>query len=78
VDDGRTRTETAATREQLDRPHAVLLDALVDLALEALLADERTGLSAEELDPLLDPTGYLGAAEMLVDRALGEYGVVRG
>ena len=40
---------------------------------EALLADERTGLSADELDALLDPTGYLGAAEVLVDRALAEY-----
>jgi 3-carboxy-cis,cis-muconate cycloisomerase len=40
---------------------------------EALLADERTGLSADELDALLDPTGYLGAAEALVDRALGAY-----
>jgi len=45
---------------------------------EALLADERTGLSADELDALLDPTGYLGAAETLVDRALGEYAEVRG
>ncbi len=40
---------------------------------DALLADERTGLSADELDALLDPTGYLGEAEALVDRALGEY-----
>jgi 3-carboxy-cis,cis-muconate cycloisomerase len=40
---------------------------------EALLADERTGLSADELNALLDPTGYLGAAEALVDRVLGEY-----
>ena len=40
---------------------------------EALLADERTGLSTEELDELLDPTGYLGAAETLVDRALAAY-----
>jgi 3-carboxy-cis,cis-muconate cycloisomerase len=40
---------------------------------EALLADERTGLSTDELDALLDPTGYLGAAEALVSRALGEY-----
>ena len=40
---------------------------------EALLADQRTGLSTDELDALLDPTGYLGAAEALVDRALGEY-----
>lgn len=40
---------------------------------DALLADERTGLSAGELDALLDPTGYLGAAEALVDRALEEH-----
>ena len=40
---------------------------------EALLADERTGLSADELDLLLDPATYLGAAEELVDRALAEY-----
>ena len=45
---------------------------------EALLADERTGLSADELDALLDPTGYLGAAEALVDRALAEYERTRG
>jgi 3-carboxy-cis,cis-muconate cycloisomerase len=45
---------------------------------EALLADERTGLSPEELDALLDPAGYLGAAEALVDRALGEYAEARG
>jgi 3-carboxy-cis,cis-muconate cycloisomerase len=40
---------------------------------DALLADARTGLSADELDALLDPTGYLGAAEALVDRALADY-----
>jgi 3-carboxy-cis,cis-muconate cycloisomerase len=40
---------------------------------EALLSDQRAGLSAEELDGLLDPTGYLGAAEALVDRALDDY-----
>jgi 3-carboxy-cis,cis-muconate cycloisomerase len=40
---------------------------------EALLADERTGLAVEELDALLDPIGYLGAAEALVDRALAEF-----
>jgi 3-carboxy-cis,cis-muconate cycloisomerase len=40
---------------------------------DALLADERTGLSADELGVLLDPTRYLGAAEALVDRALAEY-----
>ena len=40
---------------------------------DALLADARTGLTAEELDVLLDATGYLGAADVLVDRALGVY-----
>jgi 3-carboxy-cis,cis-muconate cycloisomerase len=44
---------------------------------EALVADDRTGLSAEEVDALLDPTGYLGAAEALVDRALAEYEATR-
>jgi 3-carboxy-cis,cis-muconate cycloisomerase len=40
---------------------------------EALLADQRAGLSEEELDGLLDPTRYLGAAEALVDKALDDY-----
>jgi 3-carboxy-cis,cis-muconate cycloisomerase len=40
---------------------------------EALLADERTGLSPDELEALLDAAGYVGAAEALVDRALGDY-----
>ncbi|MGH3126505.1 MAG: 3-carboxy-cis,cis-muconate cycloisomerase [Gaiellaceae bacterium] len=40
---------------------------------EALLADERVALSGAELDALLDPTGYLGSAEALVDRALVEW-----
>ncbi|MGH3076705.1 MAG: 3-carboxy-cis,cis-muconate cycloisomerase [Gaiellaceae bacterium] len=54
--------------------HEVVAEAArADSFREALLADERTGLSAEELDALLDPTGYLGAAEVLVDRALAEY-----
>jgi 3-carboxy-cis,cis-muconate cycloisomerase len=44
---------------------------------DALLADRRTGLETDELDALLDPTGYLGAAELLVDRALGRYEEVR-
>jgi 3-carboxy-cis,cis-muconate cycloisomerase len=54
--------------------HEVVAEAArADSFREALLADERTGLSAEELDALLDPTSYLGAAEVLVDRALAEY-----
>jgi 3-carboxy-cis,cis-muconate cycloisomerase len=36
----------------------------------ALVADERVGLSAEEVDALLDPARYLGSAAQLVDRAL--------
>jgi 3-carboxy-cis,cis-muconate cycloisomerase len=40
---------------------------------EALLLDERVGLSEAELDVLLDPSGYIGSAEALVDRALGEW-----
>jgi adenylosuccinate lyase len=37
---------------------------------DALLADERAGFDAAELDELLDPATALGAAEALVDRAL--------
>jgi 3-carboxy-cis,cis-muconate cycloisomerase len=40
---------------------------------EALVADARTGLTHEEVDALLDPAGYLGTAEALVDRALERY-----
>ena len=44
---------------------------------EALAADPRNPLSAEELDTLLDPVGYLGSAEALVDRALDRYDAER-
>jgi 3-carboxy-cis,cis-muconate cycloisomerase len=42
---------------------------------EALLADERVTaeLEADEIDAALDPAGYLGSAEVFVDRALGLY-----
>ncbi len=40
---------------------------------DALLADERVGLTPNELDALLDAAAYLGAAEALVDRALADY-----
>jgi 3-carboxy-cis,cis-muconate cycloisomerase len=40
---------------------------------EALLADARNPLSAEELDALLDPTTYLGSTGTFVDRALARY-----
>jgi 3-carboxy-cis,cis-muconate cycloisomerase len=54
--------------------HAVVAEAARARSFrEALLADERVGLSAEELDSLLEPTGYLGSAETLVDRALAEH-----
>ena len=43
----------------------------------ALLADERVALSETELDTLLDPAGYVGSAEALVDRALGEWADAR-
>ena len=44
---------------------------------EALVADPRSPLTAEELDELLDPLGYLGSAEALVDRALDHYDAER-
>ncbi len=56
------------------KAHDVVADAARAPSFrDALLADPTTGLTADELDVLLDPTGYLGAAEALVDRALGEY-----
>ena len=60
------------------RAHEVVAEATrAGSFRDALLADERSGLSSEELDALLDPTGYLGAAEALVDRALAEYSEAR-
>jgi 3-carboxy-cis,cis-muconate cycloisomerase len=44
----------------------------------ALVADERVGLSAEEVDALLDPEDYLGAAGALVDLALARYAQENG
>jgi 3-carboxy-cis,cis-muconate cycloisomerase len=40
---------------------------------EALVADSRLPLSVEELDALLDPTTYVGSADVLVERALTQY-----
>jgi 3-carboxy-cis,cis-muconate cycloisomerase len=40
---------------------------------DGLLADERVGLSCEELDALLDPDAYLGSAKLFVERALAFY-----
>jgi len=39
----------------------------------ALVADERVGLTTDEVDELLDPAEYLGSAGDLVDRALERY-----
>jgi len=44
----------------------------------ALVADERVGLSTEQVDVLLDPEEYLGSAAALVDRALARYARDRG
>lgn len=40
---------------------------------EALLAEPRNPLGAEELDALLDPASYVGSAGIFVDRALARY-----
>jgi 3-carboxy-cis,cis-muconate cycloisomerase len=50
------------------------IDAGVSLR-EALLADPEVTarLSAEEIDRALDPAGYIGSAELFVDRALARY-----
>jgi 3-carboxy-cis,cis-muconate cycloisomerase len=58
--------------------HELVRDAaLAPSFREALLADERTALSENELEELLDPTAYLGSAEALVDRALEAYEATR-
>ena len=54
--------------------HAVVAEAARAPSFrDALLTDERVGISAEELDELIDPDGYLGAAGALVDRSLEDY-----
>jgi 3-carboxy-cis,cis-muconate cycloisomerase len=54
--------------------HAIVAEAARAPSFrDALLQDERVGLAADELDELLDPAGYLGAAGALVDRALESY-----
>ena len=65
-----------ALSDRLGRPraHEVVAEAARAPSFrEALLADERVALSDAEVDELLDPTGYLGSAEALVDRALAEW-----
>ena len=63
-----------ADRVGRSEAHALVAEAAVAPAFrEALLADPRAALSAEELDALLDPTTYLGSADAFVDRALARY-----
>ena len=65
-----------ALSDRLGRPRAhevVAKAARASSFREALLADERVALSDAEVDELLDPSGYLGSAEALVDRALAEW-----
>jgi 3-carboxy-cis,cis-muconate cycloisomerase len=66
------------TRLGRSQAHEVVAEAASsDSFRDALLADPRTGLTPGELDSLLDPTGYLGVAEVLVDRALARYDEAR-
>jgi len=44
---------------------------------EALAADPELPLDRAQAEELLDPAGYLGAAEHFVDRALAAHGVLR-
>jgi 3-carboxy-cis,cis-muconate cycloisomerase len=67
-----------APRLGRSQAHEVVAEAARASSMrEALAGDARVGLSEEELDVLLDPVGYLGAAEALVDRALDAYGAAR-
>jgi 3-carboxy-cis,cis-muconate cycloisomerase len=60
------------------RAHAAVAEAAKAPSFrEALAADESLGLTEQELDVLLDPAGYLGAAEVLVDRALAAHEAAR-
>jgi 3-carboxy-cis,cis-muconate cycloisomerase len=45
---------------------------------DALLADPRAGLDADEVDALLDPATYLGSAAAFVDRAVARYETEKG
>jgi 3-carboxy-cis,cis-muconate cycloisomerase len=69
---------TEAVAGRLDDPDAkAIVGEVAARALDsgkslrdALLADARVSLSAEEIDQALDPAAYLGSAEAFVDRAL--------
>ncbi|HEX6725171.1 MAG TPA: adenylosuccinate lyase family protein [Gaiella sp.] len=63
-----------AERIGRDAAHEVVAGASASPAFrEALLADSRSPLRADELDALLDPVTYLGSAGAFVDRALARY-----
>jgi 3-carboxy-cis,cis-muconate cycloisomerase len=75
---GRVLSErvAAALAERLGRGAAHELVAAAAGAhsfRDALLADPRVGLGADDVEALLDPTTYLGSADALVDRALARY-----
>ena len=40
---------------------------------EELIADSRIGLAPDDVDAVLDPAGYLGSADVFIDRALKLY-----
>ena len=62
VDDGRPRAEAAGPGEQLDRPHAVLGEALLDLArLLVGVHVQRQALGRGVAADLLEPVGRAGA-----------------
>jgi 3-carboxy-cis,cis-muconate cycloisomerase len=69
---------TEAVAGRLDDPDAkAIVGEVAARALDrgeslrdALLADPRVSLSADEIDQALDPAGYLGSAEAFVERAL--------
>src|SRR4029453_5510472 len=62
MDDGRVRPETARVREQLDRPQAVLVQALLDLARLLVRVDvQRQRLGRGVAAGLLEPGARTGA-----------------
>ena len=62
VDDGRARAEAAGPGEQLDRPHAVLGEALLDLArLLVGVHVQGQALGRGVAADLLEPVGRAGA-----------------
>jgi 3-carboxy-cis,cis-muconate cycloisomerase len=71
---GRQRAKEAVTRAVRDTERGMPAADALRLALkEAGLVDGRS-TSLDQLDELLDPQGYLGAAATLVDRAVQRAG----